>query len=296
MSNDQFSPLSGFRDLLGPTKPWLIGELTAVFRSFGYQALETPSIERQEILLGKLGEDSQKQLYLFEDNGKRRVGLRYDLTVPLSRYVAANIGNIILPFKRFEIGSLWRAEKPQKGRYRQFTQGDIDIIGAPEPASEVELLLVIKAIADRLKLKLVCQFNDRRLVASIFEELRIPSDKRLRLLQLLDKKEKLTEAEFTNQFTQLGLSDVERRQINGLFLAPATTAFTEIERLVSHPAVLSLKNLITFAKSIGLSAEFVPGMVRGLDYYTGTLIECQLDGYSGGTIMAGGRYDNLIEN
>ncbi len=109
MDKSSFLPLSGFRDQLGPAKSWVISELQKVFQSYGYQGLETPALERQEILLGKLGDEGQKQLYLFEDNGGRRVALRYDLTVPLSRFVAGNLNELPMPFKRYEIGSSWRA-------------------------------------------------------------------------------------------------------------------------------------------------------------------------------------------
>lgn len=295
MANDQFLPMSGFRDVLGPTKSWVIGELQKTFQEFGYQALETPAIERQEILLGKLGDEGQKQLYLFEDNGKRKVGLRYDLTVPLSRFVAGNLGSLPLPFKRYEIGPAWRAEKPQKGRYRQFTQADVDIIGAPEPASERELLMLIKAAGDRLGVKLTLQLNDRRIVASLLDHLKIHVNIRTGLLQLLDKKDKMTEEKFDQLFKLLGLNDVERRQLAGFFLTDDEDNFSRIEKLLEIPEMLSLKNLLTEAKAIGLEAKFVPSMVRGLDYYTGTIIEGVTPNYDGGTIVAGGRYDSLVE-
>src|SRR5579872_2819765 len=164
MDRELLNPLSGFRDYNKPNKDLVISKLRSVFVRFGYQFLETPALERQEILLGKFGEEAQKLIYLFEDNGLRKVGLRYDLTVPLSRFVAANYTTLPLPFKRFEIGVVWRAERPQKGRYRQFTQADVDIVGDEGSlSSEKELLEVISLAGKELRLDLTCQINDRAL-------------------------------------------------------------------------------------------------------------------------------------
>lgn len=297
MDKTSFLPLSGFRDQLGPAKSWVISELQKTFQSYGYQALETPAIERQEILLGKLGDEGQKQLYLFEDNGKRQVGLRYDLTVPLSRFVAGNLNELPLPFKRFEIGPSWRAERPQKGRYRQFTQADVDIIGAPEPASELELLSVATAASEKLGVKLTCSVNDRRLITAVFDELKIPAVERTKITQLFDKKDKLPDDEFIAQFKRLGLSDVERRQLSAYFLAEGDEALEKIEHLLpGSPALTAVKTILAWARRRDVAAEFAPGMVRGLDYYTGTIFEFKAAGYDGGTVAAGGRYDDLITN
>ncbi len=297
MDKTGFLPLSGFRDQLGPAKSWVINQLQKTFQAYGYQALETPALERQEILLGKLGDEGQKQLYLFEDNGKRAVGLRYDLTVPLSRFVAGNLNELPLPFKRFEIGPSWRAERPQKGRYRQFSQADVDIIGAPEPSSELELISIATTAGEKLGVKLTCLVNDRRLITAVFEELKIPARERTKITQLFDKKDKLPEDEFLSQFRSLGLSDVERRQLSAYLLAEGEEALEKIEHLLpGSPALVTIKAILMWAKKRGVEARFAPGMVRGLDYYTGTIFEFKADGYDGGTVAAGGRYDDLITN
>lgn len=297
MDKSSFLPLSGFRDQLGPAKSWVVGELQKAFQSYGYQALETPALERQEILLGKLGDEGQKQLYLFEDNGRRPVGLRYDLTVPLSRFVAGRINELPLPFKRFEIGSSWRAERPQKGRYRQFTQADIDIIGAPEPSSELELFSVVTTASAKLGVKLVCYLNDRRLVKAILDELNIPMGERTKVLQLFDKKDKLTSDEFATQLRAMGLSDVERRQLGAYLLPEGDEALEKVEELLGQtPALSAITAVLGWAKKRGVEAVFAPGMVRGLDYYTGTIFEFKAPEYDGGTVVAGGRYDDLITN
>lgn len=296
MDKAAFLPLSGFRDQLGSTKSWVIQQIQAVYEQYGYQALETPVIERREILLGKLGDEGQKQLYLFEDNGKRKVGLRYDLTVPLGRFVASNLGSLSRPFKRYEIGPSFRAEKPQKGRYRQFTQADIDIIGAPEPSSELELLAASALVCKRLGITPTIELNDRRVVTKLLEALGLRDSRQTALLVLLDKKEKLADEEFNRQFAKLGLSDVERRQVSAVFFARGDEAVERVSELLGNDEQLtSLTAILSWAKKRGLAAEYVPAMVRGLDYYTGTIFELTAPDYDGGTIAAGGRYDGLIE-
>ncbi len=295
MDKELLQPLSGFRDYLGPTKVRIIRALQETFEQYGYQALETPALERQEILLGKLGEEGQKQLYLFEDNGKRKVGLRYDLTVPLARFVSSNLGNIPLPFKRYEIGNAWRAEKAQKGRFRQFTQADIDVVGAPEPSSEIELFSLVAAVAKKLGLKIIYQVSDRRVLAEIMEALKIPEGERMPLMRLLDKKDKISSEDFNAELVKLGLSDIERRQIASTFLNERAD-IEKIEKLTGKPELFNtVRALLDWAKNEGVEAEFTPGMVRGLDYYTGTIFEIKAPEYDGGTVVAGGRFDSLVE-
>lgn len=292
MDKATFQPLSGFRDLRGPAKDRLIEALRQIFQSFGFEALETPALERQELLLTKYGDEAQKQLYLFEDNGKRPVGLRFDLTVPLARFVAANYADLTLPFKRFEIGPSWRAERPQKGRYRQFTQADIDIVGTDSVSAEQELLEVITAFQKATELPLVVQLNDRRIVGAMLEKMAIRESKKL--LQLLDKKDKLPAEKMTTDLGSLGLSDHQRRQVTSIFLNDGDSLETVEHFLGSTPELTQLQNLLTAANKIGLTAVFVPSMVRGLDYYTGTIIECVVKDSPVGAVIAGGRYDSLV--
>ncbi|MBI4948152.1 ATP phosphoribosyltransferase regulatory subunit, partial [Candidatus Berkelbacteria bacterium] len=293
MANDQFLPLSGFRDNTNVTKERVATVLRETFLSYGYQYLETPALERQEILLGKMGDEAQKLLYLFEDNGERKVGLRYDLTVPLSRFVASNLGELTLPYKRYEIGSVWRAERPQKGRYRQFTQADIDVIGANGNGAEKEFLEIIGVVATKLELDLTVLLNDRRIVKELLVELKIEDDQQTKLLQLLDKQDKISGEEMEKGLQDTGLSDVQRGQIKDLFLTEPE--LKNIEEIVGTEVTANLKELIAFAKSIKLNVKFAPNMVRGLDYYTGTIIEAVVpDG--AGSVIGGGAYDSLIEN
>src|SRR6266481_687655 len=138
--------LKGFRDFLPQVarkRQYVIGQLTSVFESFGFEPLETPTLEYEEILSGKYGDEGDKLMYRFEDNGKRRVAMRYDQTVPLARVVAQYANELPIPFKRYQIQNVWRAENTQKGRYREFLQCDIDTVGVGTALSDAEIIAVV---------------------------------------------------------------------------------------------------------------------------------------------------------
>jgi histidyl-tRNA synthetase len=296
MDKEQLQPLSGFRDYQGNAKYWVAETLRGVFESFGYVGLETPSLEKQELLLNKYGEDAQKLLYLFEDNGSRKIGLRYDLTLPLARFVAANLNELTLPYKRYEIGNAWRAERAQKGRLRQFTQADIDIIGAQTLSAEREIVEVLKAVSAQLNLEFKVLINDRRVVTQIFEKLKVDEKDSRQLMRILDKKDKLTDEAFNSELKELALTDVQRRQVNAIFLVDEAESVEGVEKLLGDSQ--ELKDLLAFVKlanKLGIKAEYAANMVRGLDYYTGTIFECVADNYPA-TLIAGGRYDTLVES
>lgn len=288
-------PLSGFRDFRGAAKFALIELLREIFESFGYEALETPSIERQEILLNKLGREAQKQLYLFEDNGQRKVGLRYDLTVSLARFVASGALANLLPYKRFEIGNVWRAEKAQAGRFRQFTQADIDIVGSNSLACEKELLEIVASFNKALSLDLEMRLNDRRLVDAVLRSLDV-KENQAKILQLIDKKEKISPAAFKNQLSSLGLGSRQSRLIEDMFSTEGQQAIEPISSLVEESLLSPVLELVEFGNSVGLKTEFSSATVRGLDYYTGIVFEVGTADANIGSLIAGGRYDNLIGN
>lgn len=296
MDNQQLQPLSGFRDLVGSAKYEIIARLREVFESFGFIPMDTPAIERQEILLNKYGEDGQKQLYLFDDNGHRPVGLRFDLTVPLARYVAANRQVLNFPFKRYEIGSSWRAEKAQAGRLRQFTQADVDIVGVATLGAERELLEIIAA-AQELIAEFSVMLNDRRLVAAIFDELKIAASSRTKVLRILDKKEKISPDALSAELLSAGLTANQLRQLQAVFL-DEKPSLEAAKKLVGDQVTANLQELLDYAKSIGLEASYAPSMVRGLDYYTGTIFEATVKDaeINVGSVIGGGRYDSLVED
>lgn len=291
MEQENLQPLSGFRDYQLGAKDTVTQVLREVFYSFNYQALETPIIERQSILLDKFGGEAEKLLYLFEDNGGRKVGLRYDLTVPLARFVAANRGKLTMPWRRFEIGPVFRAERPQAGRYRQFTQGDIDIVGAATGA-ELEILEIIKAVGERLDLKFRILINDRRLVDRAMEDLGI-GEGRKKVLIALDKRDKYEDGDegLKKALSELGLSKEQLDKVSQFFLSQSAQ-LTNFDQEIAK----DLQELIDRAKDLGIEVEFRPSMVRGLDYYTSTIIEVEVEDKAGQSVGGGGRYDNLIES
>jgi len=298
MDKETLAPLSGFRDLADEAKGRLEALLRRVFEQFGYQPLETPTLERQEILLNKYGADAQKLLYLFEDNGGRKVGLRYDLTVSLARFVARNFGELNWPYKRYEIGPVWRADRAQKGRWRQFTQADIDIVGTGSIGAETELLEVLSSVAEAIGpslQRLRCLINDRRLVGELLLKLNL-KDQQAALMRTLDKQDKVSDDVFSAELTKIGLSDVQLSQVRGLFLAESDEALDAITELLGQSEALeSVKSLLAIGQELGLQMVFAPNMVRGLDYYTGTIFEGRLPGYPS-SVLGGGRYDSLVES
>jgi histidyl-tRNA synthetase len=158
--------LKGFRDFLPPAeiiRRDLTEKIEASFRSFGFVPIDTPALEYAEILLGKGGGETEKQIYRFKDNGERDVALRFDLTVPFARYVALHQAELTLPFKRYHIGKVWRGENAQRGRYREFTQCDFDIIGSDSPAADFEILLMIRATLLNLGVGVTIHINHRGL-------------------------------------------------------------------------------------------------------------------------------------
>ncbi|MEX1051946.1 MAG: histidine--tRNA ligase [Patescibacteria group bacterium] len=292
MQKEFLQPLSGFRDYANPTKERVLKAVRETFGRYGYQPLETPSLERREVLLGKLGSESQKQLYLFEDNGGRGVGLRYDLTVSLARYVAANFGSLTWPYKRSEIGNVWRAERAQKGRLRQFTQADIDVIGVASLAAEEELLRMIADVDKALALGLTLLVNDRRLAQALLEKIKVPSDKQPAFLQIIDKAKKIDADVLGQELGKLGLSDTQLKQTRLLFLADTEADLEKLD--VAEDLKKPLENLVKLAESLGLKARVDLGMVRGLEYYTGTIIEAITDDFPS-SLVGGGRYDDLVK-
>ena len=186
--------LKGFRDYLpGPmiAREHLIDTARRVYRSFGFSPIDTPALEYTEILLGKGGEETDKQLFRFTDQGERDVAMRFDLTVPLARFAAQHLQEIGTPFKRYHIGTVWRAEKPQKGRYREFIQCDFDTIGTDSNVADAETLLVIHDLMDRLGFsRFTIRINNRLVLNGLLEHLGL-TGQTVGVLRALDKLPKI---------------------------------------------------------------------------------------------------------
>lgn len=264
--------LKGFRDFLpndARKRVYVINILKSVFESYGFEPLETPSLEYAEILTGKYGDEGDKLMYRFKDNGDRDVALRYDQTVPLARVVAQYKDKLPLPFKRYQVQNVWRAENTQKGRFREFLQCDIDTVGSKSMYADAEIIACAVKCLDKLGFKgFKVLINDREVFKDIPKE----------AITIIDKLKKIGE-------------DGVKKELSDNMLDPQI--LDKIMMWDTPPS--NLKLLIDFLNDMGVfNIEFSPTLARGLDYYTGTIFEIEIENYSAGSICGGGRYDGLI--
>jgi histidyl-tRNA synthetase len=269
--------LKGFRDFLPSdaiARNYVIGKIKEVFERFGFDPLETPALEYAETLLGKYGDEADKLLYIFEDRGKRKVGLRYDQTVPLAR-VVAQYQNLPKPFKRYQIQPVWRAENTQKGRFREFMQCDIDTVGVKDLYADAEIITCVLTVIKYLGFKNSKMFiNDRSVFYKMRPEFIIAIDK----------------------LAKIGKEGVIKELINkGMPKNDAEKFINSFDKKNPTPLMISLfKILKENGLKEGVDFEFAPTLARGLDYYTSTIFELTCQDYSAGSIGGGGRYDKLI--
>lgn len=269
--------LKGFRDFLPKEerkRQFILDTLKNVFESYGFEPLETPSLEYEEILSEKYGDEGDNLMYKFKDLGGRNVALRYDQTVPLARLVAQYSNELPMPFKRYQMQNVWRAENTQKGRYREFLQVDADIVGTYSPLSDAEIINMSLDALDKLGFKNVTLFiNDRKLFTGL----------ETKYILSLDKLDKIGKEEVVKELSTKGLGD-ER----------ALELFTKIENSETPTNISELIKLIKKFKSFEPNIKFKPTLARGLNYYTGVIFELVADGVNLGSIGGGGRYDDLI--
>ncbi len=312
VSDQRIQPrtLKGFRDFPPETmipREWLIDTARRVFRSYGFSPIDTPALEYLDILLGKGSEETDKQLYRFQDHGGRDVGLRFDLTVPLARFSAQHIGKLGTPFKRYHIAPVWRGENTQRGRYREFMQCDFDTIGTRSVAADVETVLVIHDLLRAIGFEgFTVHLNDRAILNGLLETVGL-ADQATAVLRALDKLAKIGPAKVAEEMqvvagatsdqaqqvltlVQLsGSNDEVLAQLDGLGAGSERGAVdaSRLREIVSQvDAVLGTDSRVQLDVSIA----------RGLDYYTGLVIETTLDDLPEiGSICSGGRYDNLAE-
>ncbi len=300
--------LKGFRDHLPGAmlaREQLIDTARAVYRSYGFVPIDTPALEYSEILLGKGGDESDKQLFRFTDQGQRDVAMRFDLTVPLARYAAMHLQEIGTPFKRYHVGTVWRAEKPQKGRYREFMQCDFDTIGTTANASDIETLFVIHDLFERLGFRsFTIRINNRRLLNGLLETLDL-TDSAAGVLRCLDKLDKIGAEAVTRELqTAVGLDAGQAAGVLALADLRGTPVdiLDQLERRLTdsdtgQEGISRLRELFDACRRAGIDAARVqldPSIARGLDYYTGTIYETFLDDLPGiGSVCSGGRYDDL---
>ncbi|PIR98888.1 histidine--tRNA ligase [Candidatus Collierbacteria bacterium CG10_big_fil_rev_8_21_14_0_10_44_9] len=288
MQKQNLQTLKGFRDFLPPEKrarDLVMAKIKTTFERFGFEPLETPTLEYAELLLGKYGAEADKLVYSFEDRGGRQVALRYDQTVPTARVLSQYQNELGKGFRRYQIQPVFRAEKPQKGRYRELIQCDADIFGSTASIADAEILAVYYFIYRDLGLTdLVIEFNDREILISNLMPYATQDLTVFSIIQSIDKLDKQTVEEVATELVAKGLSAIN-----------ANKALTSIQQVNPSP---NLVNILNVAQELGIPQEnlkFNPTLARGLDYYTGMIFEGKIPGESG-SVGGGGRYDKLIES
>lgn len=296
--------LRGFRDFLPDVmlvRERLMETARRVFRSYGFSPIDTPALEYAEILTGKGGDESDKQLFRFKDAGDRDVAMRFDLTVPLARFTAQHFAELGTPFKRYHIGTVWRGENTQRGRYREFVQCDFDTIGTESNAADIETLLVIHDLLVALGFeRFQIRVNNRLILNGVLEALGL-ADKTTGVLRAVDKLAKIGQDAVVDEMVQrVGATADQARQVL-LTMGPTTDLKTLAETFPANEKVMlgvaRLNELFASAATAGIPGERIAldvSIARGLDYYTGTIYETFLtDLPTIGSICSGGRYDNL---
>ena len=309
MSNKYITPqtLKGFRDCLPDqmmAREALIDIARRVYRSYGYSPIDTPALEYTEILLGKGGGETDKQMYRFNDGGERDVSMRFDLTIPFARFAAQHLNEIGTPFKRYHIAPVWRAEKPQKGRFREFIQCDFDTIGTDSNSADIETLMVIHDLFVTIGFeRFTIRVNNRLLLSGLLESLDL-SDKTAGVLRALDKLPKIGRDAVIKEMDDAGLTSQQAKYVLEITDVKGTPGeqLARIGPLLAKSeqgtlGVARLRQLFDACKTAGIAAERIEldvSIARGLDYYTGTIYETFLGDLPGiGSVCSGGRYDNL---
>jgi len=294
-----------------------------IFRLYGYQPIETPAMENLSTLLGKYGEEGDKLLFRILNSGDYlslvseqdilardpsklsslicERGLRYDLTVPFARYVVQHREEIIFPFKRYQIQPVWRADRPQKGRYREFFQCDVDVIGSDSLLNEYELVRIIDDIFKQLKITITIKINNRKILSGIAETINVP-DRITDITVAVDKLEKIGIEAVNDELLNKGIPSEAVSKIQPIIQLKGNNSekLTDLEKILSGSetgikGISELRTLFTFIESNKFAGviELDLTLARGLNYYTGAIIEVKSKDVSIGSICGGGRYDNL---
>ncbi|HOI21933.1 MAG: histidine--tRNA ligase [Spirochaetia bacterium] len=298
--------LKGFRDYLPDAEQArnsLLSRLESVFRSFGFVPIDTPALEYAEILLGKGGGETDKQVYRFTDNGGREVALRFDLTVPFARFMAEHVEELYLPFRRYHMAKVWRGENTQRGRYREFMQCDFDIVGTDSASADADILLVIAQAIRALEAgKARIRVNHRALFNRFLARAGC-LDKSVSILRSVDKIEKIGTGKTRELLTAEVGSGIADEILS--FIEPGRDFETTLEKMASFcdknddeamAAKQRLRDVYEIALAAGAAESLYldPSITRGLDYYTGVVFETFLDDLpSIGSVCSGGRYNEL---
>jgi histidyl-tRNA synthetase len=306
---NQFDPPSGTRDFLAAEfeqRERAFGIIRSVFLQYGFEPLQTPAFERLDVLLGKYGEDGDKLVFKIlrrgehEASGEADLALRYDMTVPLARVAAAYEGRLPSPYKRYAMGPVWRADRPGRGRFREFVQCDLDILGTLSPLADAETLCAQHDAVAALGIgEFTVQLNSRRVLNGLLEAFRIDSERGPGVLISLDKLDKLAPGQVVAELAERGLPD----EVSGVLVQTLTApdAVDRVRKVLqgSEEGLAGLDEVDAVLDLAGAQVPpgrvvFTPAMVRGLAYYTGPIWEVRAPG-AAGSAGSGGRYDHLIE-
>ncbi len=300
--------LKGFRDYLPETmipRERLIDTAKQVYRSYGFSPIDTPALEYLEVLTGKGGDETDRQLYRFQDHGGREVGMRFDLTVPLARFVAQHVSELGTPFKRYQIAAVWRGENTQRGRYREFLQCDFDTIGTRGVASDIETVLVIHDLMRAIGFeRFTIRINNRMVLNGLLERLGL-GERATAILRALDKLSKIGPDKVAEEMMAAAGASAEQAA-DVLRLSALTGSkdqmLQQLEPLVAgsdigQEGVARLSQILAGVRAAGVADEQLAldvAIARGLDYYTGAVFETFLEALPNiGSVCSGGRYDNL---
>ena len=283
---------------------YIFDTIKSVFSLYGFQQIETPAMENIGTLMGKYGEEGDKLLFRVQNSGEKAAlapekGLRYDLTVPFARYVVQHREEITFPFKRFQIQPVWRADRPQKGRYREFYQCDVDVIGSDSLIGELELIQIVEEVYHRLGINVCLHINNRKILAGIAEVIGAP-DKIVDITVAIDKLDKIGIDNVNQELREDGLSEEQIQKLQPIIMLEGTNE----EKLNTIAEVLKdsetgLKGveesryILSFLTSLKNEIQLDLTLARGLSYYTGAIFEVKALDTPMGSISGGGRYDNL---
>ncbi len=312
-----FSPVEMAR------RNYIFDTIRTVFRLYGYNPVETPALENLSTLMGKYGEEGDKLLFKILNSGEymknvdaaevadvnypklpskiSEKGLRYDLTVPFARYVVQHRNDLQMPFKRYQIQPVWRADRPQKGRYREFYQCDADVVGSDSLINEIELLQMVDEVFRRLGIRVILKLNNRKVLAGIAELIGHP-DKIIDITTAIDKLDKIGLDKVNEELVERGLSQEAVAKLQPILAISGSLdeRLSQLESLLASSetgslGVKELKTVVGGVTALGLTAELDldVSLARGLNYYTGTIIEVKAADVQIGSISGGGRYDNL---
>ncbi len=296
--------LKGFRDFLPSaeiSRAMLIDTFINIFKDSGFVPIDTPCLEYSQILLRKSNGETEKQVFRFNDAGGRDVSLRFDLTVPFARFIAEHYQELYFPFKRYHIAKVWRGEKPQGGRFREFVQCDFDIVGSASFCTDFEILQLIHNCFESIKCPVKIHISHRGVFNEFLASLSMKENAE-EILRIVDKIKKIGKDEVEKELASITNEDVAKKILEFILCNEDEVSFNEVlsrlnDLVPSAKEHLNfMKKIYTLLESIGIEKSFIidPSITRGLDYYTGLVYETFLQDMEDiGSVCSGGRYDNL---